>query len=209
MYAKHKFKFSLKNIAILFAGGLFALGISTTAFANKNITHFGGPVYHGSPDLPVTVALVMAGGGPKHFSLVTALNHMLGKKTVNAEVSKLVSEYGKARVGKWVSGIDYAVDDTLKIVKEKSITLPKPANLSGHQLAAKLVRLGTDHNHVFWAGLLFDHLLSHPIHHQVMIDTDKHYGSGYDSNYHAITNQAMYDVAHALGMKNVRLASLH
>lgn len=42
-----------------------------------------------------------------------------------------------------------------------------------------------------------------------MVDIDAKYGAPYDMNMHAITNQAMYDVAHALGDKKVRLASLH
>ncbi|HEU0198574.1 MAG TPA: hypothetical protein VFQ88_15350, partial [Nevskiaceae bacterium] len=69
--------------ATLFATGAFAANMGGAT------NMFGGPVYTGAPDLPVTVALVMAGGGPKHFSLVTALNHMLGPKTVKAEVGKL------------------------------------------------------------------------------------------------------------------------
>ncbi|MGH8280198.1 MAG: hypothetical protein ACRETQ_11645 [Gammaproteobacteria bacterium] len=170
---------------------------------------YGGPVYNGAPALPVTVALVVAGGGPEHFSLVTALNSMLGSATVNAEVGKLTKQYGKKRVGEWVSGIDFAVDDTLRIVKEKHIQLPAPAQLSGVELAKTLVGAGTAPDNTFWAGYLFDHALSHGIHNQVMDDTDAQYGSAYDANYHAITNQAFYDVAQALGDKSVKLASFH
>ena len=187
----------------LFAGSAFAGGMSGTT------NMFGGPVYTGAPALPVTVALVEAGGGPHHFSLVTALNHMLGPSTVKAEVGKLTKQYGKKDVGEWVSGIDFAVDDTLKIAAKKGIKLPPPAQLSGTQLAQTLVTAGTAPDHVFWAGYLFDHALSHDIHNQVMADTDAKYSVAYDANYHKITNQAFYDVAHALGDKNVKLASFH
>ncbi|MGH8307043.1 MAG: hypothetical protein ACRER0_02090 [Gammaproteobacteria bacterium] len=170
---------------------------------------FGGPVYAGAPALNVTVALVIAGDGPEHFSLVTALNHMLGAATVNAEVGKLTKQYGKKRVGEWVSGIDFAVNDTLRIVQEKHIKLPAPAQLSGVELAKTLVGAGTASDNTFWSGLLFDHALSHGIHMQVMDDTDAKHGAAYDANYHAITNQAFYDVAQALGDKKVKLASFH
>lgn len=175
----------------------------------QTTNRYGGPVYDGAPALPVTVALVVAGGGPEHFSLVTALNHMLGAATMNAEVAKLTKQYGKRRVGEWVSGIDFAVNDTLRIVKQKNIRLPAPAQLSGVDLAKTLVGAGTAPDNTFWAGYLFDKALSHGIHMQVMDDTDAKYGSAYDANYHAITNQAFYDVAQALGDKNVQLAAFH
>lgn len=196
---------------LLLAGSAFAgtpaadYDSGMSAQANR----YGGPVYNGTPALPVTVALVMAGGGPANFSLVTALNHMLGSATVNAEVAKLTKQYGKRRVGEWVSGIDFAVDDTLKIAQQKHIQLPAPAQLSGVDLAKALVSAGTAADGTFWAGYLFDHALSHGIHMQVMDDTDAKYGATYDANYHLITNQAFYDVAQALGDKNVKLASFH
>lgn len=170
---------------------------------------FGGPIYNGKPDLAVTVALVEAGGGPQHFSLVTALNHMLGKKTVHAEVAKLTKQYGSKRVTAWVTVLNFYVDDTLKIVKARGIRLPPPARLSGAELARTLVKAGTDSKGTFWAGDLFDHAVSHPIHKQLMHDADAQFGPKWDANAHAITNQAFYDVAQALGDKNVKLAPYH
>jgi len=209
------------GVATLFVSAALLLAGNTLAAApeagnrsmnddmNMQVNRYGGPVYNGAPALDVTVALVVAGGGPGHFSLVTALNHMLGAATVNAEVAKLTKQYGKQHVGEWVSGIDFAVDDALKIVQEKRIALPAPAKLSGVQLAKTLVGAGTAPDNTFWSGLLFDHALSHGIHMQVMDDTDAKYGVAFDANYHAISNQAFYDVAQALGEKNVRLSAFH
>jgi hypothetical protein len=42
-----------------------------------------------------------------------------------------------------------------------------------------------------------------------MVDIDTKAGHGVDETTHRILNQAMYDVAQALGMKDVKLASLH
>lgn len=182
-----------------------SMGMHAMAGTNR----FGGPVYNGKPALAVTVALVEAGGGPSHFSLVTALNHMLGKKTVKAEVAKLTKQYGARRVNDWVKVMDFYVDQTLKIVKTKGIKLPPPAKLSGVKLAKTLVKAGTDKEGVFWAGHLFDVAVSHPIHVQLMNDADAKYSPKLDANAHAITNQAFYDVAHALGDTSVKLAPFH
>jgi hypothetical protein len=42
-----------------------------------------------------------------------------------------------------------------------------------------------------------------------MDDINAKQGSTMDGTVHRITNQAMYDVAQALGMKNVKLATFH
>lgn len=182
---------------------------SSMSMQSAGTNRFGGPVYDGKPALAVTVALVEAGGGPNDFSLVTALNHMLGKKTVDEEVAKLTKQYGSKRVTAWVTVMNFYVDDTLKIVKAKGIKLPPPAQLSGVELAKTLVKAGTDSQGTFWAGYLFDHAVSHPIHKQLMNDADSKYSAKWDANAHAITNQAFYDVAQALGDKSVKLAPYH
>jgi hypothetical protein len=189
-------------------------GVSSMHMKSVPQNEFGGPMYTGKPDLPLTVAFVQAGGGPGNFSLVTALNSMLGADMVNQEVAKLTNQYGKQRVQNWVKGINYAVKITLQTVKEKGMQLPSPANLQGKELAMALVKAGTvmsntPANNTFWAGLLFDRLLSHPIHEKVMAKSDQNYSKAWDGNYHQITNQAMYDLAQALGMPNVKLAPYH
>ena len=42
-----------------------------------------------------------------------------------------------------------------------------------------------------------------------MNDIDKKFGVEADMDYHRITNQAMVDLAHALGKKDVKLPDLH
>lgn len=185
---------------------------SSTADNGMNMAmsnRYGGSAYLGKPALPVTVALIQAGGGAGNFSLVTALNHMLGQETVNAEIAKLARQYGADAVQDWVAAINFYVDDTLQIVKAKGIMLPPPADLTGPELAMALVKAGTTQDGTFWAGHLFDVAVSHPIHIQLMNDADKKYGGMWDLNAHKVTNQAFYDVAQALGMTNVKLAQLH
>jgi len=171
---------------------------------------FGGETYLGAPALDVTAALVKAGGGADNFSFSTALVSMLGEKTVNAEVAKLTKQYGHESVTNFINGMTFAVNDGLKRATEAGVTLPAaPADLKGAKLAGTLVSAGTAADGSWWSGLLFDKALSHDIHVKVMQDIDAKYGHGADENTHKILNQAMYDVAQALKVKNVELASLH
>jgi hypothetical protein len=175
------------------------------------VNMFGGPVYNGAPALTVTAALVKAGGGPANFEFSTALVSMLGEKTVNAEVAKLTKQYGKTAVDNFVNGMTVAVKDGLKRATEAGVKLPAaPADLKGAKLAETLVSAGTVSDGTWWSGYLFDKALSHKIHNQVMADINAG-KNGYvvDRDVHKLLNQAMYDVAQALGHKNVKLASLH
>ncbi|MGH8116142.1 MAG: hypothetical protein ACREP0_04650 [Rhodanobacteraceae bacterium] len=172
---------------------------------------FGGPIYHGQPDLAATAALVKAGGGTSDFSFSKALVAMLGQKTVDAEVAKLTRQYGKQNTDNFLNGATFVVQDALKRATEKGIKLPPPADLHGAALAKGLVKLGTAPDGTFWAGYLLDHTLSHDLHNQIMADIDANpkLGMKADATTHKILNQAMYDVAQAEGMKDVKLASFH
>jgi hypothetical protein len=173
---------------------------------------FGGPVYTGAPALNVTAALVTAGGGPANFSTAKALVAMLGADTVNAEVASLTRQYGKDEVGMWLKTFDFAVADSLKIATAAGIKLPDAAaDLTGAKLAGTLVTAGTASDGTFQIEFLLDKAVSHNIHVQVMndIDANKDLGKLADLRYHQISNQAFFDVAQALGQKNVKLSDQH
>lgn len=190
-------------------GTLLAAGAAQAQGAmDMEKSRYGGPVYSGAPALAVTASLVKAGGGPAHFSTAKALTSMVGPKLVTAEVGKLTKQYGKASVGSWLTVFDFAVADSLKIATAAGVKLPA-GPLSGHKLAATLVGAGTDKNGVFYTEFLLDKAVTHKIHMQVMEDIDSKYGEPADKNYHRVTNQAMVDVAHALGVKSVKVAPLH
>jgi hypothetical protein len=191
-----------------------ALLPASAAFAADAAPHamnwFGGSIYDGVPALDVTAALVKAGGGAEEFSFPTALVSMLGEKTVNAEVDKLNKQFGETNTKNFISGMTWDVHDALKRATEAGVKLPAvPVDMKGAELAKKLVQAGTAPDGTFWSGHLFDKLLSHQIHNQVMADADAKFGHGSDQNTHFILNQAMYDVAQALGMKDVKLAPTH
>lgn len=186
-----------------------AHGHAPAAQAQPVINMFGGPAYLGAPALDVTAALVQAGGGTADFSFAKALVSMLGETTVNAEVAKLNKQYGEKNVQGFIGGMDFAIKDALKRATEQGIALPAPAKLSGVDLAKTLVKAGTAPDGVWWSGYLFDVAISHDLHNQVMADINAGPGYPADKLTHQILNQAMYDVAQALGHKDVKLASLH
>ena len=179
-------------------------------YGSDTTNWFGGPIYSGQPSLAATAALVKAGGGADSFNFATALVSMLGKKTVDAEVAKLTTQYGKAAVDSFIDGMTFAVKDGLKQATAKGIALPAaPADLKGAALAKGLVKAGTAPDGTFWSGYMFDMALSHPLHVAVMADIDTQFSHAADDNTHKILNQAMYDVAQALGMKDVKLSPFH
>lgn len=194
------------SLVLLFSGAALAQSDSDEKTANW----FGGPIYDGEPALEVTAALVEAGGGADNFSFSDALVSMLGQQTVDDEVAKLTEQYGEESVGGFVEGMTFAVKAGLKRATEAGVELPSaPAELTGTKLAETLVTAGTADDGTWWAGYLFDKALSHSIHNQVMADIEAEHGRAYDENIHKLLNQAMFDVAQALGHDEVKLAPLH
>lgn len=199
-----------RMIPMAFFGLFLSVGANAAEPAAAPVSWFGGPVYQGAPALDVTAALVKAGGGAENFTFPAALVSMLGQKTVDSEVAKLKKQYGDEKVNQFIEGMTFAVKDGLKRATEAGVKLPAaPENLHGAALANTLVKAGTASDNVWWSGVLFDKALSNKIHMIVMADIEAKHNRAYDENIHRLLNQAMYDVAQALGHKDVKLASLH
>lgn len=203
--------FLAATIAVLSAGPVLAETVQSADVKHEQsaINMFGGPIYTGEPALAVTAALVKAGGGAENFSFATALVSMLGEETVNAEVAKLTKQYGEEEVNTFLGGMDMAIGFGLKRASEAGVVMPEPADLSGVELAKTLVEAGVAPDGAFWSGYLFDKALSNTLHNQVMMDINAKASYEDDKVTHKILNQAMYDVAQALQMKDVKLADLH
>lgn len=198
--------------AVVCAAGV--LGTALPAFAGSAMapsnldmhapSRFSGPgVYTGAPALPVTLSMVIAGGGPAHFSTLTLVHALAGDKT-SAEVASLKSKFGATKVTNFVKVFDYVVADTLDIVKDKNVALPKtpsPDPSNGKALAAALWGAGQTPRG-FDVEVMLDRAVSHPIHAQVMKDIDKKYGVAADADYHVVLAQAMKDLASVYGLKS-------
>ncbi|HLI95426.1 MAG TPA: hypothetical protein VKT72_04965, partial [Candidatus Baltobacteraceae bacterium] len=86
--------FRFSRIAAFVAAGLILAG--SGAFA-QSAARYGGSVYTGAPDLPLTLSMVMAGGGPSNFHTTTLVGVLAGKNA-DAEVAKLTKQYGAENV---------------------------------------------------------------------------------------------------------------
>lgn len=160
-------------------------------------SRFSGPgVYTGQPALPVTLSMVIAGGGPSDFQTLTLVKALAGDKT-DAEVASLKKKFGDQKVTNFVVLFPFVVSDSLKIAKEKGVALPAKPNpdpKDGEALAGALWAAGQT-GHGFNVEVMLDRAVSHPIHDQVMKDIDAKYGIAKDADYHAVLNQAMHDLA--------------
>ena len=166
-------------------------------------SRFSGPgVYTGAPALPVTLSMVIAGGGPGNFQTTTLVGVLAGPKA-GPEVASLTKKFGATKVGNFVKVFNFVVADTLKIVTAKHIALPKtpsPDPKNGKALAAALWGAGQT-GKGFNVEVMLDRAVSHGIHDQVMTDIDAKYGLAADADYHAVLNQAMHDLASVYGLK--------
>lgn len=160
-------------------------------------TRFSAPgVYTAAPDLPLTLSMILAGGGPEHFATVPLVTVLAGAKT-SAEIAVLKKKFGDQAVAAFVTILPFAVDDSLRIVKQRGIALPSaphPNPQNGEALAGALWAAGQT-GHSFNVEVMFDRTLSHDIHIQVMRDIDAKYGIAQDADLHAVLNQAMHDLA--------------
>jgi len=160
-------------------------------------SRFSGPgVYTGKPALPVTLSMVIAGGGPNNFTTLTLVRVLAGDKT-DAEVASLKQKFGDQKVTNFVTIFPFVISDSLKIAKEKGVALPAAPNpdpKNGQALAGALWAAGQT-GHGYNVEVMLDRAVSHPIHLQVMKDIDAKYGLAADADYHAVLNQAMHDLA--------------
>jgi hypothetical protein len=203
MFSLRKFAAIAALISLCAPAAALAQNMSSASSGVVNEpSRFSGPgVYTGPPALQVTLSMVMAGGGPSNFDTVKLLKVLTGPK-YNAEVTKLTNQYGKAKVGNFITVFNFIVSDTLKIVTAKHIALPKtpsPNPSDGKALAAALWNAGQT-GHGFNVEVMLDRAVSHPIHVQVMKDIDAKYGIAADADYHAILTTAMHDLASVYGL---------
>lgn len=164
-----------------------------------------GIPYTGAPSLDAAISLVTAGGTPGNFSIAQALTALAGDKVADAEIAKLEKQYGTAQFTSFVTVQNYAVNDAVRLATAANVKFPTPT-LHGTALAKTVVNVGLE-NGTYYEGVQLDHLVTHAIHEHVMDDIDQKYGAAADANYHRIADQAHYDLAQALGMTNVKLAS--
>ncbi|MFN2459163.1 MAG: hypothetical protein ABR591_00520, partial [Candidatus Velthaea sp.] len=122
----------------------------------------------------------------------------------DAEVASLTKKFGARTVKQFITTFDFVVADSLKLATAKGVKLPAkpdPDPSDGKALAAALYTDGVDSKTGgFNVEYMLDHLVSHPIHVQVMKDIDAKYGTAADANYHVALLQVMKDLKSAYGL---------
>lgn len=156
------------------------------------------PVFTGSPTLPLTLSIVVAGGGPADYK-TTRLIGVLAGPAAGPEVKKLSDQFGSDNVASFVQTFDFVIADALKLVQQHNVALPSapaPSPSDGRALSAALYTAGVTPSGNFDVEYMLDHLVSHPLHVQIMddINNDPALGPKADGNYHAILTQAVLDL---------------
>ncbi len=194
-------------IAAVFIAACAAVALAMNLMQNvvDQPTRFSGSccIYTGTPALPVTLSMIVAGGGPSDFSTLALVKTLAGPKT-DAEVASLKQKFGDEKVANFLKVFDFVIADSLRIVKEKNVALPSQPNpdpKDGKALAQALWGAGQTGNG-YNVEVMLDRAVSHPIHDQVMTDIDQKFGIARDADYHAVLNQAMHDLANVYGFKN-------
>jgi hypothetical protein len=191
--------FRLIRIAAFAVAGLIVAGSAVGAQATAR---FGGSVYTGSPDLPLTLSMISAGGGPSNFKTTTLVGVLAGKNA-DAEVAKLTQQYGADNVKMYLTVFDFVVNDAVKRATEAGVkfpSTPSPNPSDGAALTAALYKAGVDPASGFNVEYMLDHLVSHPIHDQVMDDIDAKFGKSADGVYHAVTLVVFGDLKKAYNL---------
>ncbi|HEY0614290.1 MAG TPA: hypothetical protein VGC96_06600 [Candidatus Elarobacter sp.] len=161
-------------------------------------------VYTGAPNLPLTLSVVVAGGGPAAFDSTKLVGVLAGSLT-SAEVAKLSNQFGADNVGSFLKTFDFVISDALALVKKNNVALPSapaPAPGDGKALAAALYGAGVTPAGTFDVEYMLDRLVTHPLHVQIMndIDANPQLGAKADGNYHAVLTQAMLDLKAAYSL---------
>jgi len=200
---------SLRSIAGVTAAAVllslapaFAADDSMSGMAASK-ARFGGSVYTNNPKLSNTLSLVMAGGGPTKFSTVTLFGVLAGDN-MKPEVEALTKEFGAEKFGQFIKTFDFVINDSFKIVTDAKVALPAkpdPDPANGKALAAALYADGVDaKTGKFNVEYMLDHLVTHPVHVQVMKDIDWKLGGEADADYHVILTKVMGDLKAVYGL---------
>jgi hypothetical protein len=157
------------------------------------------PVYTGTPNLPLTLSLIVAGGGPANFDSAKLVGTLAGP-LAPAEVKSLTAQFGADNVSSFLTVFNFVIADSLRLVTAAKVPLPStpvPDPTNGKALSAALYTAGITPMGRFDVEYMLDNLVTHPIHVQVMNDIDAKYGGPADGNYHAVLTQAMTDLKSA------------
>ena len=171
-------------------------GPARAASGEMSMTSHGR--YLGTPDLPLLAAMLAAGGGPRHFYGLT-LSAMLTAQHRDAEVASLTSRFGARRMTRFFATFDTFVDEAVDVAIAKHVVLPRANPVlarNSYELAASLRAAGIMPDGRFDIGYFVEHLVSRPIHKEVMdrVNADPKIGPAANADFHLILTAEMDDL---------------
>ncbi len=152
-----------------------------------------------SPNVPLTVALIEAGGGAQHYDTVTLI-HSLAGHLAGVELWHLRLVFGRQKVGSFLSVFNFAVKDIVTTFHDAHIDLnvsPSPDPHDGHALCAALIAQALQPDGNLDVDLLLDHMLSAGAHAHVRTDIARAYGAEGERNFRAVLLQSLRDMRRA------------
>lgn len=156
--------------------------------------------YRGQPDLGLTSALIVAGGGAGHFDAAKLFRVLAGANS-SPERARLDRMYGKAKVDAFLDTFTFAMIDLVQLLRDNHIALPERPRISpsdGRAMSIAVYRDGIMSNGKYDCGYMMEHLMTHPIHVVLMHDIDNQRGHGpkHNANFHAMLTQVVMDLKH-------------
>ncbi len=188
------------------AAAVFATALPSSHNGSINVVlpaNYTEHSYRGTPDLGLTVAIVEAGGGAKHFDSAR-LFHVLGGSRAASEYAKLQREYGKAKIAAFQQTFTFAVRDTATVFALNHVTLPSQPRISpqdGRSMAIAIYHDGIMPTGKYDCGYMMEHLMTHGVHIIVMHDINVAHGEGptHNANFHIILTRMIADLHQAYG----------
>ncbi|MDQ2866682.1 MAG: hypothetical protein M3R51_10705 [Candidatus Eremiobacteraeota bacterium] len=159
--------------------------------------------YYGAPDLPVTVALIAAGGGPRHFDSKKLFAFLAGANAA-AESASLQKRYGEERTDQFFTTFDTFVNRAVAQTQAQHMNLPAASaglDTDGAALSRALYADGVMPDGRFDIGYMLERLLSRDLHKTLMdaVNSDAAFGPSKNADFHVILTQAMQDLHTAYG----------
>lgn len=146
----------------------------------------------------LTGALYGAGGGAGNFSIVRALDTMLGEANVQAEMQRLQEQYGDTDA--FVQTFDFAMNDAWSKAGRADVAIDTSRAMRGPQLANALIAAGTQ-GHRFTVQRLFGSLFPPQLAADVLLDVDVKYGRDAGTSFRRLTNAFFTDAQQTLAAR--------
>ena len=147
-------------------------------------------------NVPLTVAVIDAGGGAQHYDTGTLI-HTLAGHMAGLELMRLRMTFGKANVASFLTVFNFAVADIVTTFKSDKVSMdvtPAPDPHDGKALSVALITQATPPGGALNVDTMLDHLLSPPMHARIRSDIIKRFGTTGDDNFRTVLLHALQDM---------------